>query len=163
VWLLSQVRNYFRHTIRTMGVDWFPCKGGCGGVVNDAGDFFCCAVCDAKACCPCGEHWHVICNDPEYDDDDHVLHVCDDCQEVPVTDDELFQELLRLYLALPGADPLMSADVLRTLIGAGRESAYAKWKHDNPDLVTASDKEAESEDATIAEEKAEPAAKRACV
>jgi hypothetical protein len=53
--------------------------------------------------------------------------------------------------------------VLRTLIGAGRESAYAKWKHDNPDLVTASDKEAESEDATIAEEKAEPAAKRACV
>lgn len=111
-----------------MGVDFYPCKGGCGGTYTTCDDYFTCEVCDKGACKHCGKDWSVIEAD-DYESERGVTpRVCDACVQVDVSEQAVFDELLKIYRQLPGADPTLTFDTLEERLQQGKATPYAEWK-----------------------------------
>lgn len=138
-----------------MGVDFYPCEGGCGGTYTTCGEYVTCAVCYAGACKTCGESsWYrKKCADKrcdhrvETEKKDGTFFVCYNCTTVQVSYESAFEHLIGLYRALPGADVTLSYERIVEILSAGRESRYAEFKRENKQ-ITESSSEADDDSST---------------
>lgn len=85
--------------------------------VDDGGGW--CKVCSAFACDGCSSKWEAV---------DDNWFVCTGCKEVHVTKRDVFDELLRLYRLLPGADPAIKFKMLRKRLAKGRKTPLEKYE-----------------------------------
>lgn len=121
-----------------MGVDYYPCKGGCDGTYADCDDYVTCVVCYASACEDCGKSYWAKkkCTDKkcdhnvEFEEKDGTFYVCDECDTVNVDDKEVIAYLMSLYCTMPGADKTLSVADIVAELSEGRVSKYTQYKRE---------------------------------
>lgn len=109
--------------ITGMGVDWYPCAGGCEGVACDAADYARCEECSAWICDSCMPGSKV-----------GKVYLCEECSSDVITRYQYIQivdHLLTLQTEFKNADEVR--DYLRkkgTIAGIIREK-YASESEDS--------------------------------
>lgn len=118
-----------------MGVTYEPCEF-CNGVYCTSGDYCTCTVCDAHGCMDCESEFtkqYLYKRGASANEKPTTISVCTKClNPSEPSNDEVWQQLVKLYHALPGANhALRTQDDIRMYIkrhDGQREPKYAAWK-----------------------------------
>ncbi len=102
----------------------------CQGTYSSAQTQDVCVVCTrgAHPTCTKKDFFHTLLFQGQ------IISVCQTCLKPVVTDRQIIETLLRLYQALPGADPHINYRSLKTIVAQTLASPFQLWQQQQKSL-----------------------------